>query len=213
MAAGPLPRDGVSAGLPVHHLPCGDGSDDRLADRACFRSLGDQAVDRNEDRPADSSIWCRAASVQERHADDGRGADPDRHWRVDSALVRLEQSLCLDRDAGDDGLRRHRLGRRLAQGGRQEPGRHAQPREVFLAVADRADRRALSGLQRFGDIDCWRSAVVHALGHQRLFDRPAPQSGPALALFQDGQLSAGRFRLYRLVLFRHRRNQQRSQFH
>ena len=68
-----------------------------------------------------------------RHADDGRRADPDRHRRVDAAVVRLEQPLRLDRDAGDLRLRRHRLGRRLAQGGAEEPRGHALAREVLLA--------------------------------------------------------------------------------
>ena len=56
------------------------------------------------------------APGQERHADDGRRADPDRHRRLDAAVVRLEQPLRLDRDAGDVRLRRDRLDRRLAQG-------------------------------------------------------------------------------------------------
>ena len=47
--------------------------------------------------------------------------DPDRHRRVHAAVVRLEQPLRMDRAAGHLRLRRHRLGRRLAQGGAKNP--------------------------------------------------------------------------------------------
>ena len=39
----------------------------------------------------------RDAPGQERHADDGRRADPDRHRHLDAAVVRLVEPLRLDR--------------------------------------------------------------------------------------------------------------------
>ena len=43
-----------------------------------------------EDRPADARLRRRDAPGQERHADHGRRADPDRHRRLDPAVVRLD---------------------------------------------------------------------------------------------------------------------------
>mmetsp|Transcript_18223 Transcript_18223/g.43732 ORF Transcript_18223/g.43732 Transcript_18223/m.43732 type:complete len:286 (-) Transcript_18223:372-1229(-) len=213
MAAGPLPRPGLSARLPVHHLPRGDGGDDGLADRPGLRPLGDPQPHGHEDRPAHPQLWRAAASGQERHADHGRRADPDRHRRVDPAVVRLEQPLRLDRDAGDHGLWRHRLGGRLAQGGRQKPRGHGQSREVLLAVADRPVCRALPGLQRLRDQLPRRAAALHPLGQQRLLDRAAAQGRPADPVLQDHLDAAGRLGLRGPGLFRHRRHQQRGQLH
>ena len=52
-----------------------------------------------------------------------------------AAVVRLDQPLRLGGDARHLRLRRHRLGRRLPQGGAQGPGGHALAREVLLADA------------------------------------------------------------------------------
>ncbi len=60
---------------------------------------------------------------QERHAHHGRRADPAVDRDLHPAVVRPHQPLRLDRAGGDARLRRHRLGRRLAQGGQQGPGR------------------------------------------------------------------------------------------
>ena len=104
------------------------------------------------------------APGQERHADDGRRADPDRHRRLDAALVRLEQPLRLDRDARDVRLRRDRLGRRLAQGRAEEPRRHAVAREVLLAVGDRPGRGAVPRVQRLRDLEPARAASSSCAG-------------------------------------------------
>ena len=152
------------ARVPVPHLPRGDGGDDRAADRPRVRPVGHPPADRAEDRPADPRVRRADAPGQERHADDGRRADPDRHRRLDAAVVRLEQPLRLDRDGGDDRLRRDRLGRRLAQGRAQEPGRHALAREVLLAVADRPGRRAVPRVQRVRDLEPARAASSSCAG-------------------------------------------------
>ena len=107
----------LPARVPVHHLPRRDGGDDLAAHRPGVRAVGDPPARRAEDRPADPRLRRRVAPCQDRHADHGRRADPARHRRLDAALVRLVQPLRLDRDGGDDRLRRDRLGRRLAQGG------------------------------------------------------------------------------------------------
>ena len=157
--------------LPVPDLSRRAGRDDGLADRPGVRALGHQAADRDEDRPADPRVRRAGAHRQERHADDGRRAGADRHRRVDAVVVRLEQPLRLDRDAGDLRLRRRRLGRRLAQGGAQEPGRHALAREVLLAVADRPGGGLLPVLRGLGKLQPARLPALHALGAERLLDR------------------------------------------
>ena len=108
-------------------------------------------------------------------------------------------------------LRRDRLGRRLAQGGAQEPRRHALAREVLLAVGDRPGRGALPRVQRLGDLQPARAGAVPALGAERLLERPAAQGRPDRAVLQDHQLPAGRVRLHRADLLRHRRREQRGQ--
>ena len=90
--------------LPVPHLPRGDGGDDGAADRPGLRALGDPPADRAEDRPADPRLRRADPPGQERHADHGRRADPDRHRRLHAAVVRLEQPLRLDRDDRDLGF-------------------------------------------------------------------------------------------------------------
>ena len=62
--------------------------------------------------------------------------------------------------ARDLRLRRHRLGRRLAQGGAEEPRRHALAREVLLAVADRPGGGAVPGLQRVRDLEPARAGAL-----------------------------------------------------
>jgi phospho-N-acetylmuramoyl-pentapeptide-transferase len=69
------------------------------------------------------------------------------HRRRHAAVGRSVQPLRLDRAAGDPGLRRDRLGRRLPQGGPQESERHVGARQVLLAVADRRHRRGVPRLR------------------------------------------------------------------
>jgi phospho-N-acetylmuramoyl-pentapeptide-transferase len=98
-------------------------------------------------------------------------------------------------------LRRHRLGRRLAQGRAQGPRRHALAREVLLAEPDRPAGRAVPGLQRRRDDQRAGRRAVPALGLERLVDRPAAARRPDGAVLQDRQLSAGRAGLHRLSWF------------
>ena len=178
MAAGAVPGGArIPARDPVPDVPRRDGGDDGAVDRPGVRAVGDPPPGRAEDRPAGARVRRADPPDQARHADDGRRADPDRRRRVDAAVVRLEQPLRLDRDAGDLRLRHHRLDRRLAQGGEEEPRGHAVGREVLLAVGDRADRGAVPGVQRLGNHQPARGRAVLPLGApaaSRTTCRPRP---------------------------------------
>ncbi len=91
----------------------------------------------------------RVAPHQERHADHGRRADPDRHRRLDAAVVRLEQPLRLDRAAGDASASAPSAGSTTgARWCSKNPEGMPSRREVLLAVGDRPGRRAVPRVQR-----------------------------------------------------------------
>ena len=66
--------------------------------------------------PADPRRRTADAFQEGRHADDGRADDPVGHRRLVAAVGQSQQRLCLGGAAGDAGLRRDRLLRRLSQG-------------------------------------------------------------------------------------------------
>ncbi len=208
MVANPVTRVRFLPGVPVPHLPRRHGRADRAADRPGGRAAGDPPPDRTQDRPAGARLRPADASGQERHAHHGRRADPAGHRHLDPAVVRPVQPLRLDRAAGHAGLRRHRLGGRLAQGGEQGSGRHALAREVLLAVGDRPDRRLLPGVQHLGQQQPDRVRAVHDLGAFGFQRRAAGQGRAAAALFQAGQLPAGCVRFCHPDLSGHRGRQQ-----
>ena len=154
---------------------------------AVARSVDDPYPADPSDRPGRAQRWPAVAPVEEGHADHGRRADPHRHRRQHPALGRPEQPLRVDRAGRDPAVRRHRLGRRLPQGDREELARPAEPLEVFLAVGVRPGCRRLP-----------------------LYDRTEPGGNhPDRAGAEGRGHSAGR-RLRGADLLRHRRHQQRG---
>ena len=155
-------------------------------------------------RPAD-------APHQGRHADDGRRADPGLDRGDDAAVGRSHQPLRLGRAAGDAGLRRDRLGRRLPEGRLPQSEGAVGAAEVRLAVGDRARRR---GVPRVLGVGAGQHAAAEALlrlDQQRLQRQPVAEDRPDRAVLQDGDLSARHLGLHRAHLLRDRRHQQRGQ--
>ena len=80
------------------------------------RSEGHRLADADEDRAGRARRRPADASREGGHADDGRRADPRLDHGDDAAVGRSREPLRLGDAAGDGGLRRDRLGRRLSQG-------------------------------------------------------------------------------------------------
>ncbi len=195
VAAGPVARIRLLPCLPVPDLPRGDGGHDGAAHRAPGGPEGDPHAHRAQDRPADPRLRDGVAPVQERHAHHGRRAHPGRHRHLHAAVVRPVQPLRLGGAGRHPGLRRHRLGGRLAQGRAQGSGGHALAREVFLAVRHRHRGRALPRVLHLRELQRARVRAVRHLDPVGLLDGPAAPGGPAGAVLQGSELPAGRARL------------------
>ena len=89
----------------------------------------------------------------------------------DAAVGRPRQPLRLGRAAGDGGLRRDRLGRRLPQGRPPQSEGPVGAREVPLAIGDRAGRRRLSRVLGLGAGQRAVRPAVRRLDRQRLQPR------------------------------------------
>ena len=157
---------------------------DRAADRPDRRPVGDPAPDGAEDRPAGARLRHGDAPEQERHADHGRRAGPvlDRASRPCCGSTSTNRFVWIVL-VGHAGLRRHRLGRRLAQGGAQGPGRHALARKVFLAVADRPARRAVPRCSAFRRAPTWRVLQLFFAWVRSGFDVDLPPKADLLVPF------------------------------
>ena len=196
MAADAVAGVRIPARLPVPDLPRADGRADRAAARPAGRALRDPPPGGAQDRPAGARLRHGDPPDQERHADHGRRAGAVLDRVRDAAVVRPVEPLRLDRAVGHAGLRRHRLGRRLAQGGAQGPGGHALAREVLLAVGGRPGRGAstcCSASPRAPTGACCE--LFFSLGALGLRPRLPAQDQPAGALLQGSELPARRHRL------------------
>ena len=98
----------------VSHGVCEfDGAADRVADRT--------VCDRATARVSNWAVYPRGGaaepSEEERHTDDGRGADLHLDPGADAAVERSFEPVCVDRDAVDAGVWGDRVCGRLHQGG------------------------------------------------------------------------------------------------
>ena len=195
----------------LHHAARGARDDDGARDLVPRRAADDRVARPDEDRPVGARRRPADAPREGRHADDGRRADPRVDRRHDAAVGQPRQPLRLGRAAGDAGLRRRRLGRRLAQGRLPQSEGAVGAREAPLAVADRARRRDLPrvlGL-RAGQ-HAVRPAAVR-VGAERLQRRPVAEGRPDRAVLQVDLVPAGRLGLHRAHVLRDRRHEQRRQ--
>ena len=211
MAANAFTRIRVLARVPVSDLSCADGGADGARGRAGGRAVRDPSPDDPQDRPTGAWLRHGHASEQERHADHGRRSDPVLDRAVHAALVRSKQPFRLDRAVGHTRFRRHRLGRRLGQGGAQGSRGHAFARQVFVAVVGWPGCRGLSAVQHFRSVELARGRVVLQLGALGFRARLPAQDQSDGAVFQGGQLSAGRHRFRDPDLPGDRRCEQRGQ--
>ena len=119
-----------------------------LADLLHRRPDDDPQAHRLQDRPGGARRRPADAPHQDGHADDGRRADPGVGRDHHAALGGPAEPLRVDRAAHHAGLRRRRLGGRLAQGRAPQSQGPLGEVEVLLAVGDRRGRRLVPRLQR-----------------------------------------------------------------
>src|SRR5690606_21029982 len=138
--------------------------------------------------PADPQGRTAVAFLQGRHADHGWRADPDRGDGVGAAVGRPAQQVRVGGAAGDAGLRRDRLVRRLDQDRQARSQRPEVALEVPAAVDLRTGRRPVPVpvRRRAGGDHVLRAAVQvggvaagehRVRGHRLLLDRRLLQRG------------------------------------